>query len=201
MISRFTRILFSLAIAFCCLGSAKAQSVDDSYRLRVGDVISVTVFNEPDLAVSSTIDAKGVITIPLLRSVKIEGLSVRETEDTIENLFKSEEYLIAPQVTVNITAYALKQVHIFGEVRNPGPKSFPANVTKMDIIEVISLAGDFTDLAKSNEVRVTRSNEDGSTEVIVMDVTRLRSGQRQRNNEKSYSILPGDVIFVPERLF
>lgn len=201
MISTFTRIFLSLVVALSCLASAKAQQVDESYRLRVGDAVSVTVFNEPDLTVASTIDAKGLITIPLLRSVQIEGLSVREAEELIETQFKAEEYLISPQVTVNITAYAMKQVHIFGEVKNPGPKSFPANVTKMDIMEVISLAGDFTDLAKTKEVRVTRTKADGSTQVIVMDVSRLRTGQKQRNSDKSYEIIPGDVIFVPERMF
>ncbi len=189
-----------LALISFVLCVANAAGSDESYIIRPGDTITVSVYNEPDLGVTSAVDSSGTISIPLLRTVEIAGLSVRNAEDMLEKLFVEQEILVRPQVTVSISGYALKQVHISGEVRNPGPKVFPNNVTSMDILEVISLAGDFTDLARTNAVRVTRPSDDGSENTFILDVSKIRGGGKRSESElERYRIYPGDRIHVPER--
>jgi polysaccharide export outer membrane protein len=171
------------------------------YVLRTGDTVEVRVFDEPDLSATGTIDASGRIAMPLLREVNLGGLTISAGQNLVERRFRDEQILIKPQVTIQVSSYGLKQVHVFGEVRAPGPKVFPANVTSMDIMEVISLAGDFTDLAKTSAVSVIRKMPDGSEEKIMMDVSRIRGRERSRAEMQQYVVVPGDVITVPERLF
>lgn len=190
--------IFAVLSLVLCLTNAAAS--DESYVIRAGDTVTVSVYNEPDLGVTSAVDSSGTISVPLLRTVEIAGLSVRNAEDKLEKLFTEQEILVRPQVTVSIAGYALKQVHVFGEVRSPGPKVFPNNVTNMDILEVISLAGDFTDLARTGSVKITRTSEDGSESTFILDVSKIRSGGKRSEAEmERYRIYPGDVIYVPER--
>jgi polysaccharide export outer membrane protein len=182
-------------------GPAEAGDGGDSYQLRAGDSIRVTVFNEPDLQVQQRLDSDGVILIPLLGRVSLAGMSLREAEAFLEARYMSEDILIRPQVTVSIAEHAEQVFYIFGQVNSPGSKRIPPGRQSIDILEAITLAGDLSQYAKRNEIILRRPVPGAAEEQrIVIDLDRLLRGNR-RGDGALVEVFPQDIIFVPERLF
>lgn len=172
------------------------------YLFQPQDLIEIRVYGEPDLSVNQRLDAQGRISMPLLGDVKISGYSARSAEDFLEKQFLEEQYLVNPQVSISVVEYNPRLFYIFGQVQAPGAKSFPNEAEFLDIIQAISMGGDFTDLARKNAVRVTRPREKGEEEILIWDLDGLIQGDRNfEKNRDKFRIFPGDIIFVPERVF
>lgn len=195
----FVSLLFTVIILPAL--AAQESSTEAMYRLEVGDVVRITVFNEPDLAVEAKIDPDGVIIVPLLGRTRIGGLTVRDAERFLEQQFIDEEYLIQPQVSLNVTVYAGRVFYIFGEVRSPGAKNFPQGVQSLGILEAITMGGDLTQFARRREILLRRPIPGSDQETrITIDLDRILRGDN-RGREAAVEVHPGDIIFVPERIF
>ena len=180
------------------------ESVEPSrilYTLRAGDRIQVNVFNEPNLSVNQKLDPNGILVIPLLGRTELAGLTLRDAETYLEQLFIDEEYLISPQVTVSIANYAEQVFYVFGEVRNAGAKIMPEGKQSLDILEAITMAGDLAQYAKRSEIIIRRPVEGPEGEKrIIVDLDKVIRGSRDGSDEL-VTIYPEDIIYVPERLF
>jgi polysaccharide export outer membrane protein len=204
---RFLLALSGLALAWIAAPAqtdAPAPDADGEsffYRLRAGDSVRITVFNEPDLQVQQKLDTDGVIVVPMLGRVALAGMALREAEAYLESRFISEDLLIRPQVTVSIAEHAEQVFYIFGQVNSPGAKRIPPGRQSIDILEAITLGGDLAQYARRNEVILRRpipgTNEE---ERIVIDLDQLLRGNR-RGNTSLVEVFPQDIIFVPERRF
>jgi protein involved in polysaccharide export with SLBB domain len=205
-----------LWIALACFGAAAAQVVaqaaspvigapaersqDSNYLLTIRDQISISVFDEPDLSVTQRIDGNGQVRLALLGTYRVAGMSIRQAEETIQQAYVRERFLANPMVTITVMDYAPKEISVLGEVNNPGRLSLPIELNSMDIVEVISQVGGFTNLALANSVRVTRRTESGQEIIFTVNVDSLISGRGRRGEPASrVAILPGDVVWVPER--
>lgn len=203
------RVLCFFAIActlLACPSALLAQAPPPGeavafHKLRPKDVIAISVFNESDLRTQGPLDIDGSIVIPLIGRVSLDGLTLRQAENRIRELFIAEDFLIDPQVTVSVTAYAGEVFYIYGEVANPGAKAFPPGRKAIDIMEALTMSGDFTEFAKRSEVILRRVDPDSGREVSqTIDFDRLLRG---RGNERleNIEVRPGDILFIPERLF
>ena len=103
-------------------------------------------------------------------------------------------------MTLAVSTYAPREVTLLGAVRSPGTFQFPPDITSMDIRDVVARQGGFTPVAKGDAVAVTRRQTDGREVTTVVNVARMMSA-RARTNEERFLVLPGDRLFVPERLF
>jgi protein involved in polysaccharide export with SLBB domain len=197
-----SRRLWGIALVFAFAVSVFGQTAGGQlYRLSSGDQVTVSVFGEPDLAVSQRIDDSGKIVMPLLGEVQLAGLTVREAETLIKERFVNEDFLVKPEITIQITGSRSREFYIFGEVRGPGMKQFPPNRSALSIVEAISMAGDFTEFARSTAVQITRRDESGKETVLSVDVRRLISRTQSNSNIEMVDVLPGDVVFVPQSRF
>jgi len=196
----FCRIWGLIGTLFLSLSLFGQESGGQSYRLSSGDQVAISVFGEGDLGIAQRIDEMGKVVMPLLGEVMLDGLTVREAETMIEKRFKDEDFLVKPEVTVQVTGSKVRNFYVFGEVRSSGVKQFPPNRSSISIIEAIAMAGDFTQFAKSNAVQVTRRLENGKEIVFKIDVRRLQQGGTTEDGEM-VDILPGDMITVPEGMF
>lgn len=171
------------------------------YAIQAKDTIEVRVFEEPDLSFQQRVDSDGQIVVPLLGKLTVGEMTVREAESYIERRYIEEQILLDPQVTVDIVSYSIKQYYVFGEVRAPGMKTFPPETTSLDIIQVISLAGDFTEFARRSAVEIKRVGENGEEATIEVDVEDIIEGKASLAEEarEKYRIYPNDIVFVPER--
>jgi protein involved in polysaccharide export with SLBB domain len=169
------------------------------YQLTERDLISFTVLNEPETATEQRIDGNGRIRVPYLGPMRVAGMTVRGAEEAIEEAYLTHEIYIRPQVTIRVVEYSIKEASILGQVTRPGTITFSIESNGIDIRDAVSQAGGFTNIARSREVLVTRI--EGQREVVYrVNVDRMLSDQRNER-ETAFMILPGDVVFVPERFF
>lgn len=163
-----------------------------TYRLTAQDVVSIVVFNEPELSVQARIDKDGAINMPLVGLVRIMGQNIREASKTIETALR--EYLIKPQVSVTILQYTKRRITVLGQVNKPGTIDLPDEAS-VDLMEAIGMAGGFSRIA-SDKITVTRTV--GGQEQVM----ELNSKAMQKDGSiKRFTVLPGDTISVGERLF
>ncbi len=157
-----------------------ASQLTSEYTMGAGDEIRVTVFGHKDLSGKFLINGAGVVSLPLIGNLDIGGKSVREAEQAIVAKLRPD-YLKNPRVNVEVLNY--RPFYIIGEVKKPGSYPF---VNGMTVINAIALGGGYTYRARENNVLITRGNDPSKTKHKATHET---------------SVLPGDVIEVPERFF
>jgi protein involved in polysaccharide export with SLBB domain len=184
-----------------CLGASgvlpAAEVESNNYRLFARDLVQIAVQGEPDVSVQRRVDATGEIPVPLLGSVKVAGLTVAQAQEAIRRRYIAEEIFIRPEVVVSVVEYSPKEILVLGQVGKQGKLALAPEASSMPIIEAITGAGGFTRIAKSDGVRVTRKDETGTERVFTVDVERMLAGR----GGETFQLQPGDVVFVPERVF
>ncbi|MBI1942055.1 MAG: polysaccharide export protein EpsE [Betaproteobacteria bacterium] len=162
----------------------------DEYRLGVGDVIRITVYDQPDLLTEVEISEGGSVSMPLVGEVKVGGMTRVGAARSLEASLKSGGFLKEPNVIVRVLEYRSQNVSVLGEVGKPGkyPVTRPTSLT-----EVIAVAGGIT--AKGSEtVTVVQTASDGTVERHEVYVgNQMNSGSAARN----LLIRAGDTVFVP----
>ena len=182
------------------------QKDPTGYKLRSGDSVRIIVQGESDATISTTINNYGMVKPAYISEIKLSGLSMVQAESVLVNQYKQQEIYSKPVVKVFVTKYTEQVVFLAGSVVKKGPYIFPAEVQAMGIVEVIARAGGFTDIAKKNNVYVTRTYYDNSgkatnTKTYEVNVEALNKGTLSSDSPQRFWIYPGDRIQVPERLF
>jgi len=126
--------LCALLLLFCAAAHAEEEGV---FTLGPGDVLHIVVYDEPDLERLVTVQPDGMIRFPLVRQVKVGGLSVHNAEIEIERLL-GEKFLADPNVTITVKEFNSKKVYVLGAVRIPGLYTLNGPTT---VLEVVSKAG------------------------------------------------------------
>lgn len=171
-----------LYVCFLLISVLPAASIaqDNDYQLATDDVISVSVFNEPELTVNNAkISQTGTISVPLLGQVNISGKTITEVEELLTQLFQAD-YLKQPRVSVSMEEF--RPFYINGEVDKPG--SYPYRIG-MTVQMAITIAGGFTERASKSSLLLLPENS-------------LNEPTRVTLNAE---IQPGDVITVEESFF
>ena len=105
---------------------------------------------------------------------------------------RQQDILRDPAVIVQVKEYNSRRVTLLGQVAKPG--SFPLT-PGMTLVQAISLAGGLTSIAKSDQVRLTRTTN-GKAVTVVLDVEAITDGVAD-----DVPLQAGDRIYVEERLF
>lgn len=166
-------------------------SAAQNYKIGVGDLLQIEVYDEDDLTKEVRVLTDGYISFPLLRSIKAAGKTVSSLEQIITEKLAAQ-YLVSPQVTVFVKEFS--SVFIFGEVKKPG--SFPL-YGKMTVFEAITLAGGFTEVANPSKVKVIRQ-EDGKEVSFEVDVERLT---KKGDTSGDLELQANDRVIVPRSFF
>jgi len=190
-------LLGATVLVWGSLLPAAEAPASSNYRLFARDLVQIAVQGEPDVAVQRRIDASGEIPVPLLGAVKVAGLTAAQAQAEIRRRYIAEEIFIRPEVFVSVVEYSPKEVLVLGQVNKQGKLALSPESAAMPIIEAITGAGGFTRIAKSDGVRVTRKDETGAERVFTVDVERMLAGR----GGDPFQLQPGDVVFVPERVF
>ena len=177
-----------------------SESTNPNYRLSVRDRIEISVFDEPNLAHAQGIDAKGEIKLPLIGVFSVAGMTVRDVEKMLETQYVEQKILRNPIVNIDVLDYSPKEVSVLGPgIAQPGQIPFPPEIERIDIVEVISMSGGFTPLAKRKEVIITRDLPNGSQLRLPVNVEEMIEGRKKNKTTiETVYIYPGDLIFVDE---
>jgi polysaccharide export outer membrane protein len=192
-------LTFTPAAAFAQTHAASGTSSD--YRVGPEDVLSITVYGEPQLSGKIRVDSDGSFPFQYLGRVKAEGMTTAAVEEALRKGL-SDGYLRNPQVSVEVDQYRSQRVFVTGEVRSPNKYLLPGNSTLMD---VLTLAGSVTANAGNwVEVRHARkgAGSEATADPAASDI-RLRISDVQTGKTQDIRVLDGDTIFVPkaERIF
>ncbi len=186
--------LFSLLLGLAVLLlPIAAKDADSGRRIGVGDQLIIRVFGEPDMGAPRRVPEDGIINYFFIGDVKVLGKTTTEVEKEIRDRL-DQDYLVNPQVLVEIEKYDEQYVSVAGQVGRPGRVQLPPDHT-VDVIEAIAQAGDFTRLANRKDIKVQRAKSG--------EVTKYTYDQLQKSVQagKKINLNPGDVVTVGERIF
>ena len=156
------------------------------------DVSSIQSLKIDDLSLESKIDPTGQIMFPVIGEVPAAGKTVAELRDEIQQ--RLSEYLVNPQVTINVSAILSQKIHVIGEVNSPG--SFIME-QKILVWEGILKAGGFTRDANEKKVLLVRS-EKGIAKVNVINLDIKEMVKDGKLTQNAY-LNNGDIIYVPPK--
>lgn len=150
------------------------------YRLDAGDRLRIVVYGQEGLTNTYSVDAGGMITMPLIGAVQARGLTPAGLAKAVAAKLRNG-YIREPYVAAEVDAY--RPFYILGEVAAPGQYPYVPNMT---VESAIAIAGGFSPRALRTGAQLTRSNEAGSVRSNVPVETPLQ---------------PGDTILIGERWF
>jgi polysaccharide export outer membrane protein len=185
------RILFFSVLLLGCWSTAHAQA------LKPGDVLTISVYQDPKLDRQVLVGPTGMISFPLAGTIRAGGLTPDAVANVIKTRLKSK-FTEEPDVTVSLVAVKpleedLKpKIFITGEVLRPGPFVMR---DRLNVMQAIAVAGGFSPFAAKQRIQLRRKI-DGVESIFVFNYNDFFAG---RNFENNISLRAGDIIIVPER--
>jgi len=170
---------------------------ESEYRLGPGDVIKILVFEEDEASGEFKISSKGEIQHNLLGTIYVEGLTSDELKVNLTQVFK--KYIRNPLVSVEITDYQSRKVHVFGEVTNTGRFPLKEDSNLLQILIAAGgpsgQAGTITILRNYLKQDVTKKEGQSSEpmDIVQVDFNQLFS---QGGLSKNILLEDGDIVYV-----
>lgn len=170
----------------------------EKYLLDCKDIVSITVFDVPELSMKVKVSDEGLLSYPLVGDIIVKGLTTGEVEKVLEERL-TDGYVKNPEVTVMLDFVLMegaeeKEVFVIGEVNKTG--AIPMIGKHLSLLGAVSRAGGFTKSAAPQRTRIVRVIG-GEEKTIMVNLNNVRKGDRSSN----VILQPGDVIIVPESYF
>ncbi len=162
-----TASLFFLSCLVSAEPQAQNQQLEETqFAIDAFDTVEISVYDHPDLSITSEVSEDGIVRMPLLEEVKIEDLTPKQAGAKIESLLEAG-YLANPRVSVEIVKYA--PFSIYGAVNEPGEYQLRGPYTLEDALVTAEGAKENANLEK---VKVFRRYKRQKKEKFVVDAGR-----------------------------
>jgi polysaccharide export outer membrane protein len=159
------------------------------YRIGSGDVLRVSVYQNPDLSLETRVTEAGTISFPLLGSVRVGGLTVTAAERVIAEGLRNGNFVRQPQVNLVVMQVRGNQVSVLGQVNRPG--RFPLEVADLRLSDLLAMAGGVSNTG--SDIVVVNGMRDGQAWRVEVDLPSLfASGGRSRD----LVVQGGDTVWV-----
>jgi polysaccharide export outer membrane protein len=163
------------------------------YLVGPGDILRITIYGHDELARELEVDPDGNISFPFVGLVSVSGLTPVQIQQRLASAL-GPDYLMNPQVTVNVKEFKSKRFYIQGEVQEPG--SYPL-LKDMTALQAVIIAKGFTKFANTRTLKIIRETPYGYTEIKV----RLSSILEGTEPKSSMILQPNDTVVVTKSLF
>jgi polysaccharide export outer membrane protein len=158
------------------------------YRLGPEDVLSLRVFELPQLNVRARVAGDGTIDLPLVGRVPVAGLTASNLAEQLTK--RLSDKLDRPQVSVLIEEFNSRRVFLLGAVRRPD--AYPLKGLRT-LLQQLAEAGGFTAEA-GDHLYVFRGDAQGTTARLRVPLRELQHGDDPRYD---IWLRPGDLVSVP----
>lgn len=166
------------------------------YRIGAGDVLSIIVYDRPELTIpagaersaaeaGNEVRQDGTIFFPFIGLVEVAGKTTSEVRSFVAE--RLGDFLIDPQVDVRVAAFRSQRVHISGFVANPG--SLPITNVPLTLVDAISQVGGAQENANWHDVVLLRDGVEQRLSLYAL----LRQGDQAQNR----LLRDEDVLYVP----
>ena len=164
--------------------------------IRPGDLLSVTVYQNPDLTKEIEVSENGTITFPLVGEVSVSGNTPLAAAAIIEEKLIQGSFVRQPQVIVTVIESRSRTVSIFGQVRNPG--KYQIEIGASTVVDFLTAAGGLLANA-SNTVIIAKNSESKQPRKIMVDLDSLfKSDDLKGLNSSDMELDSGDIIYIPK---
>lgn len=192
MKSTFERVVFTVILVCLCLTPVSGSMAQET-RLRKGDRMELSVPQRQELERLLKIDNRGVVSIPIIGEIYLEGMTVDEAQETILRKLR-ELYPSVQELTLKIMGKDTRRaIYVHGEVVNPGKYEFES---APDVWEAIREAGGATINASLEAVRLIRAAGEGRRTSIV----NLQRVIDSDDFDSLPELRPGDTVIIPGRV-
>lgn len=189
-------LIFSIILAPVALAQGQ-------YVVKPGDVLRVTVLEDPNLNSELLVRPDGGISMLIAGNIQAAGQTVPALQQQITNRIAGN-FANRPNVSIALASIAESRgkraavpatidVYFLGEVGASGVKKLPRGTT---MLQALSQGGGLGKFAATKRVQLRRVDKNGVEQVYIFNYKNALRGKPVRNN---YRLMSGDVILVPER--
>lgn len=180
--------------------SLDKQVASYNYEIGKGDVLSITVWDHPELTIpagqfrsagesGNVVHSDGTLFYPYIGKVKVAGLKVTEVRELITK--RLSRYIENPQIDVAVAAFRSQRTFVTGEVKQPA--ILPITNVPMTLLDALNATGGISPLADWRRVTLTRATQKGATEEQLDLYALYQKGDMSQNR----LIKHNDIIHVP----
>lgn len=184
------KTILALTLALSLQGLAAASAADNDYIMCPGDQLQVVVYRHTDISspLNSTpyiVRPDGKVTFPLIGDIDVTGKTVTEFTRQLEASLA--EYLVRPQVSVNILKLGTTRVYVLGEVKKPGLYELEKSHR---VLDALGKAEGFTEKAAKKKIFLIRK---GAEEPVLININNFLKKSDQSQN---YVLNEGDCLYL-----
>jgi protein involved in polysaccharide export with SLBB domain len=162
------------------------------YLVGAGDKLDITVLGHADLNRVVEVRGDGTIDFPLIGEVPVAGKGLSQIDREMTRTL-GKDYIVNPQLSVNIKEYGSQWVTVIGEVTKPGRQLLKQ---KMRLIDLLAEAGGFTAYANRKQIEILRPENGDLRRKMIVNLKNIEDGK-----QPDIPMMSGDVVMVPRRTF
>jgi polysaccharide export outer membrane protein len=166
-----------------------ANALSPEYRLGGGDVVRISVYQNPDLTLEVRVAESGTVSYPLIGALQLGGRTVSEAEALVVDGLRRGGFIKQPQVSVLVLQVRGNQANVLGQVTRPG--RYPLEVAGLRLTDLLASAGGAT--AEGSDVVVVTGQRNGEPFRIEVDLPTIFSSANPTGN---LLVQDGDNIVV-----